>query len=185
MSELERPTRPLVERLDVARLELGVGVFVVRKGEFLVGRRGPACNEGRGLWALPGGLVRPGESIASAAVREVYEETGLMCTVIAPAGTDGVLAEPVLWVTDLRSLPAFMAGARLARLSLWVACHAPSTGEPERKEPDKCLEWRWVDFYDLVRLAPDWQVINSRQYAWLPFRQFIHFVGPLLKQYSE
>ena len=31
-----------------------------------------------GLWGLPGGRIEPGESIVSAAVREVKEETGLV-----------------------------------------------------------------------------------------------------------
>jgi ADP-ribose pyrophosphatase YjhB (NUDIX family) len=35
---------------------------------------------GRGLWSLPGGRCEPGEDAAAAAVRETYEETGLVVT---------------------------------------------------------------------------------------------------------
>lgn len=44
-------------------------------GRLLLIRRGQ--EPGRGLWSLPGGRCKPGESAAETAVREVREETGL------------------------------------------------------------------------------------------------------------
>ncbi|HEU4320861.1 MAG TPA: NUDIX hydrolase [Acidimicrobiia bacterium] len=54
---------------------VGVGVVVVRDGELLLVQRGK--DPGKGLWAVPGGKVRPGEAMRNAARREVFEETGL------------------------------------------------------------------------------------------------------------
>ena len=62
---LDGPRRPVV----------GVGTAVVEKGALLmVERAGPVLP---GFWAVPGGKVRWGETLAEAAVRETREETGL------------------------------------------------------------------------------------------------------------
>jgi 8-oxo-dGTP diphosphatase len=60
-----------------ARPELCVGAVVVHDGSLLLVRRGhgPAAGE----WAVPGGRVERGETLAEAVVREVREETGLEC----------------------------------------------------------------------------------------------------------
>lgn len=55
--------------------EISVGAVAVHDGNLLMVRRGhgPAA----GQWAVPGGRVEWGETIAEALVREVREETGL------------------------------------------------------------------------------------------------------------
>lgn len=54
---------------------VGVGVVLVEEGRLLLVQRGR--EPGRGLWAVPGGKVRPGEPMREAARREMLEETGL------------------------------------------------------------------------------------------------------------
>ena len=59
------PSHPLV----------GVGAVVLDGDKVLLVRR--AAPPGKGKWGIPGGLVELGETIGEAAVRELYEETGV------------------------------------------------------------------------------------------------------------
>ena len=65
----------------------GVGAVIIDRGALLLVRRGR--GPGQGLWAVPGGKVRFGETQRQAVIREVREETGLE---IEP--------DEVVWVGD-------------------------------------------------------------------------------------
>jgi len=54
---------------------VGVGAVVLREDKVLLVRR--AAPPGKGKWSIPGGLVEVGERLGDAAVRELYEETGV------------------------------------------------------------------------------------------------------------
>jgi 8-oxo-dGTP diphosphatase len=54
-------------------------------GRLLLVRRGR--EPGRGQWSVPGGRCEPGEDAAAAAVRETYEETGLVVRAGAVVGS--------------------------------------------------------------------------------------------------
>jgi ADP-ribose pyrophosphatase YjhB (NUDIX family) len=62
----EFPKAPLV----------GVGAVIVNQGRVLLVQRGREPLKGH--WSLPGGLVEVGESLKTAVIREVEEETGLL-----------------------------------------------------------------------------------------------------------
>jgi acetyl-CoA carboxylase carboxyl transferase subunit beta len=54
---------------------LGASAVIVADGAILLVQRGHEPQLGR--WSVPGGRVEPGETLAEAAQREAYEETGL------------------------------------------------------------------------------------------------------------
>jgi len=56
--------------------QLAVGAVIRRGTAVLLVQRASAPNAGQ--WAIPGGKVRPGETLQQAAEREVAEETGII-----------------------------------------------------------------------------------------------------------
>ncbi|HNZ64673.1 MAG TPA: NUDIX hydrolase [Smithella sp.] len=54
---------------------VGVGAITVKDGNVLLVKRG--IEPSRGLWAIPGGTLKLGETLQECAVREILEETGV------------------------------------------------------------------------------------------------------------
>ncbi|GEK46570.1 hypothetical protein HPA02_08530 [Bisbaumannia pacifica] len=69
---------------------VGVAALVIREGRCLLVCRGKAPNAGR--WALPGGRLRHGESLAEGALRELREETGVEADALGVAEISEVRA---------------------------------------------------------------------------------------------
>jgi 8-oxo-dGTP diphosphatase len=65
MSRREYPENPVV----------GVGAVVMKDGKILLVKRGVDPN--KGLWAIPGGSLKLGETLQEGAEREIMEETGI------------------------------------------------------------------------------------------------------------
>jgi ADP-ribose pyrophosphatase len=61
-------TYPLVPRI-------GVGAITIRDGKILLVKRG--VQPSIGLWAIPGGTLKLGETMQECAAREMMEETGV------------------------------------------------------------------------------------------------------------
>jgi len=98
---------------------LGVNTAIIENGEILLTRR--VDFE---VWCLPGGGVDPGESLAQAAVRETYEETGLEVVLTHLVG--------------IYSRPAWMDGG----LHVVVFLGRPVGGRLQ-PQPDEVLEARF------------------------------------------
>lgn len=109
---------------------IGVGVLVMREGRVLLGERRGA--HGAGTWAPPGGHLEFGETVESCARREVREETGLEILEVRPAPYTSDVFE-----SDQKHY-----------ITLFVTARSPA-GEPERREPEKCTQWSWYDWFDL------------------------------------
>jgi 8-oxo-dGTP pyrophosphatase MutT (NUDIX family) len=71
----------------MARRELSAGVVLVRQ---MQGRTWFAAvrpqGKREGIWALPKGLIGPGENPAETALREGFEETGVTARLVAKLG---------------------------------------------------------------------------------------------------
>ena len=64
---------------------IAVGAVVFQDDQVLLVQRKQAPNQGQ--WAIPGGKVHLGESLASAAEREILEETGVHIRAHRPVHT--------------------------------------------------------------------------------------------------
>jgi 8-oxo-dGTP diphosphatase len=112
---------------------VGIGVIVTRHGQVLLGLR--QGSHGAGTWGLPGGHLEFGETVEACAAREVLEETGRVVDRFRPGPfTNDVMAE-----ADKHYVTLFV-----------VADDA--VGEPQVREPAKCLRWAWFDGAELPEL---------------------------------
>ena len=120
---------------DIVRV--GIAVVVPRAdGKILVGKR--KGSHGAGTWALPGGHLDFGESFEPCASREVMEETKLD------------IKNPVLVTT----LNCVMTKDNKHYVTVVMECDPISLDAiPILTEPDKCEEWKFVNWEELSQLG--------------------------------
>jgi ADP-ribose pyrophosphatase YjhB (NUDIX family) len=91
-----QPTCPRGHFTWYADPKLAVGVLVAREGKLLLVRRNHTPALGR--WAFPSGFVDAGEVIEEAAVREVFEETGIKVQIDGLIGVYSEAGNSVVFV---------------------------------------------------------------------------------------
>jgi ADP-ribose pyrophosphatase YjhB (NUDIX family) len=133
-------------RLDIPREYrdaplVGVGALIWRTdtGQVLLVQRGREPS--LGMWALPGGLVEIGETLAEALVREVAEETGLA---VRP-GPFIDSFEPILRDDDGRVRFHYVV---LDYLAFWDA------GEPLAGDDASAVGWFVPTALDALPMSP-------------------------------
>ena len=132
----------------------GVKAVVIREGSVLLVRR---ADNGR--WTLPAGILEPGEEPAVAAVREVFEETAVHCSITRLVGVA---------TTDEAVYPN---GDRAQYLDIILA--GDYLGGEAQVNDDENLEVGWFGLDELPDLPPK----HSRAIAWtLEPREAGHFI---------
>lgn len=110
---------------DEQIVKVGVGVFILKDGKVLLGKR--KNSHGASEYGGPGGHLEYGETARQTALREIAEECGIK-----------VKNLKMLCVTDLLTyLPKHYVDIGFA--ADW------QSGEPKVLEPDKIESWNWYD----------------------------------------
>jgi 8-oxo-dGTP diphosphatase len=131
-SDEKRATDSKRPKTNDNRPKVGVGVYIVRQGTILLGKR--HGSHGTNTYSAPGGHLEFGETWQQCATREVEEETGLKINNVRYLGltNDIFKTESKHYIT-------------IAMLADY------DSGEAELREPDKCLGWRWYGLDSLPK----------------------------------
>ena len=113
-----------------------VGAVVFKDDAVLLVQRGNPPS--RGMWSIPGGRIRLGETLQAAAEREILEETGVVIRANAP-----VLVYDVIQKDD-------RGGVKYHYVIVDLAADYVS-GEP--KAGDDAADARWITADELTRIA--------------------------------
>lgn len=130
-------------------LSPSVSVMVIEKGQVLAGMHREMSG-----WVFPGGAVDPHETPADAAVREVWEETGL---IVRPLRLLGV------WAGRAADRVVYRNGDIVDYFM--VGFEAEVTGGRLRRDDEELIHLEWVSVEELMHLdtAP-W--VEAQVEAW-------------------
>ncbi|MFJ6667992.1 NUDIX domain-containing protein [Streptomyces sp. NPDC091383] len=122
-------------------------VVVDDSGRILLQRR-----RDNGMWALPGGAMRIGESLPDCAVRETREETGFDVEIVGIVGT----------YSDPRHVFAYDDGEVRQEFSVCFLAR-PTAGHLAVSEESTDVRWFWPAEVDALAMVPS---IRKRVNDW-------------------
>lgn len=166
-----------VDRPDLRRAAVAITLVTGPAGgdpvldglEFLLTRRAPTLRRHSGQWALPGGRLDPGETVAQAGRRELAEELGLSL------GEDALLGA----LDDYPTRSGFL----VSPVVLWGGTVDELTPNPDEVGEVHRVPLRTLD------VEPRFLTIPESQYPviQLPlFGRFVHApTGAVLHQFRE
>ncbi|MBW2991832.1 NUDIX domain-containing protein [Candidatus Woesearchaeota archaeon] len=114
------------------RPKVGIGIYIVKDGKVLFGKRKNA--HGEGSWCPPGGHLEFNEEIEDCAKREVLEETGINI-------------KNIRFITATNDIHK---SERKHYITLHLAADYDS-GEVKLMEPEKCERWGWFRWEELPK----------------------------------
>ena len=116
----------------IDRPKVGVGVIIQNSAnEILIGKR---IGSHAPLFSIPGGHLENGESFEAAAIKEVFEETGLI-----------IYNPKVICVTNnIRTYQS--EGKHYISVNLFAD---EFSGQVEVKEKHKCEWWKWFALHEI------------------------------------
>lgn len=115
---------------------VGFGVMLLKEGKVLLGKRhddpvkASSLLHGEGTWTMPGGKLHFQEGLKEAAVREVFEETGIKIKNLEIISISNDI------VPDNHFVTIGFLGKEFE-------------GEPETMEPDEITKWEWFALNNL------------------------------------
>ena len=108
------------------RPKVGIAVVVRRFDEVLIGLR--KSIHASGMYGLPGGHLEGGESFEACAIREIFEETGI------------VIKSAEYWTTENVLFPT----EDTHYVTIFMITDMPEDQEAKNMEPEKCVKWEWL-----------------------------------------
>ena len=126
---------------------VGVAVIIVRDGRVLLLKRKGA--HGEGTWAPPGGHLEFGESLEKCAIRETFEETGIVINNV----------QFVAITNDV------FASEQKHYVTVWME-GAPGSGEATVAYPDKVEAVAWASWNALPQplFLPFQNLLRGKHY---------------------
>ena len=144
--------RPLAKGLtpgELARLPYRpcVGLMLVNPaGQVFVGQR---RDNNQAAWQMPQGGIDPGEDVPTAALRELWEETGITADLVR---IEAQTAHPIPYDLPAELLGRFWGGKYRGQAQTWVLLRYLGTDAQVNIATDhpEFSAWRWSDPADLV-----------------------------------